>query len=535
MEKNNKSDSSLPKKNWTFLIAIVCLSILTIVSFIFGTVAFISNLKQPPNDALQQPPFPDSDEGLTPPPPQNTSGIKGDALKGLLEAFAPPETNYENFPGFDAVHGLKEPIEQLKEIAHRFDPTNAKHYQKIAPIKPMEYPKGAVLYGPPGTGKTLLAECFAKEAKMNFYIITPKNTLEEIEAIFRKARRNSPSLIFADEAEEIIKSRTSKLLEEGDTKKTDLLLAEIDGVKTDKENPVFFLAATNHKDKIDSAILSRLESIYIGYFGPEERKAFIDLMIKVKKFRIEEYAKNYYLDIIMQKFNKALEHPEMFAIALKHGFTIPALGGQEIKGNKTDKHPHGNLAPLGDSIKRQELMAIYARTENKNIAEIETKLASDFNWDSLNEADMKQKLELEKALQEAYEQFNHDKQLPYDIEDLEKVKAHFYDLLSGRKLEAFIVKAAMKAGKNKHEAITIADLEEAFRDYFGYQKEFAEINRNYELKSFETKKNAGWKVIDFLKAGVKKQNINIQKLFTPAEIEAGQEAFLQEIKNKPNR
>ncbi|WP_373402785.1 hypothetical protein [Candidatus Phytoplasma solani] len=37
-------------------------------------------------------------------------------------------------------------------------------------------------------------------------------------------------------------------------------------------------------------------------------------------------------------------------------------------------------------------------------------------------------------------------------------------------------------------------------------------------------------MIDFLKAGVKKQNINIQELFKPAEIEAVHEAFLQEIR-----
>ncbi|WP_349401701.1 ATP-binding protein [Candidatus Phytoplasma solani] len=404
--------------------------LLTVVAFVFGAIVYIDHLQsksQPESFPESQPP---NQENETP------AGGRGN-LGSFVDLFTPPETNYENFPGFDEIHGLKEPIERLKEISHRFNPKNANYYNQISPENPMSFPKGVLFYGPPGTGKTLLAECFAKESEMNFYIITPKHTLEEIENIFKRARKNSPAIIFADEAEEIIKSRTSKMLEEGDTKKTDLLLAEIDGVKTDKENPVFFMGATNHKDKVDSAILSRLESIYIGYFSENERLDFVKLMFKKKTLKVERHALNEYLPILMQKFNFALEHPEMFAIALKHGYYIPALGKTEIKGTSDKTHPYGNLSSINDELNHLQIRRDYACLQSPSI---------------------------------------NDK--AYNLEDLEKIKVHFYDLLSGRKLEMLVENAGYKAALNNHNQILISDLEEAFKDFFGYQKEFNQVNQH---------------------------------------------------------
>lgn len=471
----NENTQNSFKKKWLFIIIFCFLIILTFLTVILGIIIYLNR-------------FPKTLPNKTERPNSSKSQISNnrESLTKLLDMFTPPEVNYDGFLQMKDVYGLGEVKGRLLEISHRFKPENHKNYNKLIQqnpgqtVKTMDFPKGIVLYGPPGTGKTLLAKCFAKESEMNFYTITPKNSLAEIEEIFKKARKNSPSIIFADEAEEIIKSRTSSYLEEGDTKKTDLLLAEIDGVQTDMERPVFFIAATNHRDKIDPAILSRLESIYIGYFSAEERLEFIKKIIEIKKFKVDKECFNYYLKNLMRRFNKALENPELFAIALKHGYYIPTLGTKEIKGKLDQNNLFGNLAPLSDNLKHKEFMLNYARANNIEIFDLESKLREKMqNQFYLNNIPEELK-ELEKALKKAQEEFIKNKEFPYDIEDLEKIKSHFYDLLSGRKLEMFVEKSAFKAGKNQHDLILLSDFEEAFKDLFGYQKEFTSVNGTRE-------------------------------------------------------
>ncbi|MDV3166860.1 MAG: AAA family ATPase [Vigna little leaf phytoplasma] len=420
------------KKNYLLYITFFVLIFLTLASVICATVVYMDHLKQKSaekfltNPNLDLPPERD-------PKGSNNYHYSGNNLANLLDVLAPPETNYENFKTFGVVYGLSDIIAQLKEISHRFNMKNEKIYSRLN-IK--DYPLGVILYGPPGTGKTLLAQCFAKESEMNFFTIGPQHSLKEIEAVFKKARRQSPSIIFADEAEEIIKHRKSNNLEDGDTKKTDLLLAEIDGVKTDREKPVFFIAATNHLDKIDPAIRSRCKSIYVGYFSKAERLDYVKLMIRCKGYLLESGADRY-LSILMDKFNRALDKPEEFAKALRKGYRIPTVGAKEVKGSVDENNSLGKLASLSDYEENDKLI--------KRYNEIYHNLARSGD---------------------------------YDIEDLEKIKVHFYDLLSGRKLEMFVNTAAYKAAKNGHNMILISDLEEAFKDFFGFSQEFAGVN-NY--------------------------------------------------------
>ncbi|GAK74274.1 hypothetical protein ['Chrysanthemum coronarium' phytoplasma] len=109
--------------------------------------------------------------------------MNSDSLSGLLDVLTPPEFNFENFKPYSCIFGLEEPIQKLKEIGDLFDLITKHKYN------------------------------LGKKGK-------PTHTLEEIEKIFAKARKNSSSIVFADEAEETIKARDSKdFLEPGDAKK----------------------------------------------------------------------------------------------------------------------------------------------------------------------------------------------------------------------------------------------------------------------------------------------------------------------------
>ncbi len=144
----------------------------------------------------------------------------------------------------------------------------------------IEAPKGVLLYGPPGCGKTLISKVLASESGGNFYGLTSTDltskwygqTEGKIRESFSLARENKPSVIFMDELDGLFVERDNS--HEATGRAVTTLLSELDGLKDNER--VMFLAATNKKDNIDSAILrpGRIdEEIEIPRPDFESRKA----------------------------------------------------------------------------------------------------------------------------------------------------------------------------------------------------------------------------------------------------------------------
>jgi ATP-dependent Zn protease len=140
-------------------------------------------------------------------------------------------------------------------------------------------PKGMLLYGVPGTGKTMLAKAFANEADLPFIQTTGSEILdiELMKKIFKKAREYAPSIIFIDEIDAIGKRNGTNL---------DIIinqfLTELNGFTDNMEEQVFIVAATNLKQKIDSAILrsGRIDlHIEIDTLDREAREFFVDRIL----------------------------------------------------------------------------------------------------------------------------------------------------------------------------------------------------------------------------------------------------------------
>lgn len=118
-------------------------------------------------------------------------------------------------------------------------------------------PKGILLEGAPGTGKTLLAKAFANEAKVPFcsvpvsYFTEPRaDSAERVQTLFNEAKKRGNCVIFIDEIESLVPSR--EMLGHS-TPLMSQLLTEMDGFADN--NGIIILAATNHAELIDSAIL----------------------------------------------------------------------------------------------------------------------------------------------------------------------------------------------------------------------------------------------------------------------------------------
>ena len=167
-------------------------------------------------------------------------------------------------------------------------------------------PKGVLLYGPPGTGKTMLAKAMAGESDVAFIPTVASSFVtkyqgsgpEAVRALFQKARRYAPSIIFIDEIDAIGRKRGQINSGHGEEMALNALLAEMDGFAVDPKRPVFVLAATNFEIEegrrgmgvIDPALSRRFDcKVLVDLPNEEEREAFLRMALgKCKTHAVSE-------------------------------------------------------------------------------------------------------------------------------------------------------------------------------------------------------------------------------------------------------
>jgi cell division protease FtsH len=187
---------------------------------------------------------------------------------------------------FKDVAGLEEVKVEVKEVVDFLK--NPSRYTKLG----AKIPKGVLLVGPPGTGKTLLARAVAGQAEVPFYSISGSEFVEmfvgvgasRVRDLFKKAKQNSPSIIFIDEIDAIGRSRgKSAAMQANDERENTLnqILTEMDGFGTN--TGVIVMAATNRGDVLDRALLrpGRFDrQIYLELPTRTERKAILQVHTK---------------------------------------------------------------------------------------------------------------------------------------------------------------------------------------------------------------------------------------------------------------
>ncbi|MBI3795864.1 MAG: AAA family ATPase [Deltaproteobacteria bacterium] len=131
-------------------------------------------------------------------------------------------------------------------------------------------PRGVLLTGSPGTGKTMLARALAGESDCAFLVESATSFVtlwqgsgpQNIRDLFTRARRYAPSIVFIDEIDAIGKMRTGAAgAGRAEEETLNALLTEMDGFSKEAARPVIVIAATNHAELLDAALLRRFSRV----------------------------------------------------------------------------------------------------------------------------------------------------------------------------------------------------------------------------------------------------------------------------------
>ena len=147
-------------------------------------------------------------------------------------------------------------------------------------------PPSLLFYGPAGCGKSFFAEKIAEETGINFIKIVPDDlastlvhgTQEIIGKVFRNAEQKAPTLIFFDEFDAMVPQRSNddRNYQNGETNEFLCMLNNA------AERGVYVLAATNHPERIDKAVLrtGRIdEMVYVDMPDTKARESLFRLTL----------------------------------------------------------------------------------------------------------------------------------------------------------------------------------------------------------------------------------------------------------------
>jgi SpoVK/Ycf46/Vps4 family AAA+-type ATPase len=141
---------------------------------------------------------------------------------------------------------------------------------------------GVLLSGSPGTGKTTMAQTLAKSLGLTFKAVTPSDLIgnvigeseKRVRDVWEQARSMAPCILFVDECEGVFNRRGGVDANSFSDGIVRCFLSEWDGINS--TGGVFVIGATNNRNQIDDAILSRFsEAIEIPLPSQDVRGVFL--------------------------------------------------------------------------------------------------------------------------------------------------------------------------------------------------------------------------------------------------------------------
>lgn len=231
---------------------------------------------------------------------------------------------------FEDVHVPKETISALKLLTSlALVRPDAFSYGVLAQDKI----PGCLLYGPPGTGKTLLAKAVAKESGANMLEISGATINDKwvgeseklIHAVFTLAKKISPCVVFIDEADSLLASRSMLGARASHRSHINQFLKEWDGLE---ETEAFIMVATNRPFDLDDAVLRRLpRRLLVDLPLLPDREAILGILLKGET-----------LDASVSLASLAQQTPYYSGSDLKNACVAAAMAAVEEENEAAARH-----------------------------------------------------------------------------------------------------------------------------------------------------------------------------------------------------
>lgn len=188
-------------------------------------------------------------------------------------------TWYKEAPthSFDDVSGMAELKKKLQSCIFDSQAERLTDYLGIPQLNSYFF------VGPPGCGKTFIIEAFAHELMDKDYkfmslqgsdIISRYVGAAEknVTRLFEEAEKSAPCIVFIDEIDSLCKNRSLPNLPEYAANITTSFLTGYNRIHS-ADSKVIFIAATNYPNRVDNAMLDRVEVVRVPLPDKEAREA----------------------------------------------------------------------------------------------------------------------------------------------------------------------------------------------------------------------------------------------------------------------
>lgn len=209
-----------------------------------------------------------------------------------------------------------------------------------------------LFYGPPGTGKTMFAKALAEYSECDYAILSgadfsqfkPGDDITQLHSFFEWAKTSRrPLVVFVDEAETFLASRSNPNVSERSKKLTDAFLSQVTGQASDN---IMFVFATNMPNLLDRAVMDRVgEKVEFPLPGHDERKRIFELHLKKFAERREIPVE----EDVLEHLNEFSEQMDGFS-----GRTIAGVVLKSLRMMRTSRSTAISTTAILETIEREK-------------------------------------------------------------------------------------------------------------------------------------------------------------------------------------
>lgn len=197
---------------------------------------------------------------------------------------------------FADVAGMENLKNQLRECISDVRLSKIRSYMKLSPTHSFFF------IGPPGCGKTYIIEAFAHELMEKDYkylSLDGSNIISRyvgdaekiIARLFEEAEKNAPCIVFIDEIDGVCRNRSDDIPVWAASMTTAFLTAFNRMNSSDRQ--IIFMGATNYPNKVDNAMMDRVQLIRVPFPDAQARAhafrlQFEDFLLTEEGFTYDE-------------------------------------------------------------------------------------------------------------------------------------------------------------------------------------------------------------------------------------------------------